>query len=305
VYIKQEIIHSSNHSDVFYIQNSETIKRRFMTYDEFKTIAESDPYRLQDSINNNITEYFWSTISNNLPLYVPNIDESLFAKKENVFNMTNLPSLLKYYPKPIQGIIKAYILLNPFFLGVTTPYLHMGMWSSSVGIHIDEHDLISLNYLHHGAPKIWYIIHPTCYSKFEELVNKLKLFSDITSSCLSPLQHKSLLIKPSFLHIHSIEYYQIEQKLNELVVIFPGTYHFYFDTGFNLSETIKYALPSWLQFQRRSPRLCSCSISSSTIMVNRRFFTEEILNKFQQEYLTSPSPTCIDLSTGKSKQNIN
>ena len=183
LYIKQEIIRSSNHSDVFYIQNSETIKRRFMTYDEFKTIAESDPYRLQDSINNNITEYFWSTISNNLPLYVPNIDESLFAKKENVFNMTNLPSLLKYYPKPIQGIIKAYILLNPFFifLGVTTPYLHMGMWSSSVGIHIDEHDLISLNYLHHGAPKIWYIIHPSSYSKFEELVNKLKLFSDISS----------------------------------------------------------------------------------------------------------------------------
>ena len=116
MYIKQEIIRSSNHSDVFYIQNSETIKRRFMNYDEFKTIAESDLYRLQDSINNNITEYFWSTISNTLPLYVPNIDESLFAKRENVFNMTNLPSLLKYYPKSIPGIIKAYILLNSFFV---------------------------------------------------------------------------------------------------------------------------------------------------------------------------------------------
>jgi hypothetical protein len=178
----------------------------------------------------------------------------------------------------------------------------MGMWSSSVGLHIDEHDLISLNYLHHGAPKIWYIIHPSSYSKLEELVNKLKLFSDISSSCLSPLQHKSLLIKPSFLRLHSIEYYQIEQKLNELVVIFPGTYHFYFDTGFNLSETVKYALPSWLQFQRRSPRLCSCSISSSVMVnLNRRFFTTDILNKFQEEYLTTTSPTCIDLSTGNSK----
>ena len=176
------------------------------------------------------------------------------------------------------------------------------MWSSSVGLHIDEHDLISLNYLHHGAPKIWYIIHPSSYSKLEELVNKFKLFSDISSSCLSPLQHKSLLIKPSFLHLHSIEFYQIEQKINELVVIFPGIYHFYFDTGFNLSETVKYALPSWLQFQRRSPRLCSCSISSSILInLNRRFFTIDILNKFQEEYLTSISPTCIDLSTGNSK----
>jgi hypothetical protein len=173
------------------------------------------------------------------------------------------------------------------------------MWSSCVGIHIDEYDLISLNYLHYGAPKIWYIIHPSSYSKFEELVNKLKLFSDISSSCLSPLQHKTLLIKPSFLNLYSIEYYQIEQKLNELIIIFPGIYHFYFDTGFNLSETIKYGLPSWLEFQRRSPRLCSCIITSSIINnLNRRFFTIDIIKKFQDEYLISTSPTCIDLSIG-------
>ncbi|CAF2978239.1 unnamed protein product [Rotaria sp. Silwood2] len=283
MYVKQEIIRSSHQSDVFYIQSSETLKRRFMTYDEFKTIAESDTYRLEDTVNGNIMDYFWSIISNNVSLCVPNIDDSLFAKRENIFNMTNLPSLLKYYPKRMPG--------------VTTSSLHMGMWSSAVGIHIDEYDLISFNYLHHGAPKIWYIIHPSCYSKFEELVNKLKVFSDISSSCLSPLQHKSLLIKPSFLQMHSIEYYQVEQKPNELMIIFPGIYHFYFDTGFNLSETVKYALPSWLEFQRRSPRLCSCTISSSIFdNLNRRFFTNDILDQFQKEYLTSQSSTCIDLS---------
>ncbi|CAF1069086.1 unnamed protein product [Rotaria sordida] len=294
MYIKQEIIRSSHQPDVFYIQNSETPKRRFMTYEEFKTIAESDTYRLEDTVNSNIMDYFWSTISNSVSLYVPNIDDSLFTKRETSFNMANLASLLKYYPKRIPG--------------VTTSVLHMGMWSSAVGTHIDEYDLISLNYLHHGSPKIWYIIHPSCYTKFEELVNKLKLFSDISSSCcLSPLQHKTLLIKPSFLHIHSIEYYQIEQKLNELIVIFPGTYHFYFDTGFNLSETVKYALPSFLQFQRRSPRLCSCTISSSSIFVNinRRFFTNDILNQFQKEYLTSTSSTCIDLSIDDDNNNNN
>lgn len=175
----------------------------------------------------------------------------------------------------------------------------MGMWSSAVGLHIDDHDLISLNYLHHGAPKIWYIIHPSSYTKLEELVNELKLFSDIASSCLSPLQHKSLLINPSFLQRHSIDYYQIEQKLNELVIVFPGTYHFYFDTGFNLSETVKYALPSWLQFQRRSPRLCSCSVSSASLInLHRRFFTNDILKRFEEEHLRSTAPTCIDLSKG-------
>lgn len=248
-------------------------------------------YRLKDTISVNITEYFWTTISNNISLSVSNIDDSLFSLRENIFNMSNLSSLLKYYPKTIAGI--------------TTPYLHFGMWSTSVGIHIDEHDLMSFNYLHYGAPKIWYIISPSSYSKLEEIVNKLKLFSDLSLSCLSPLQHKNLLLKPSFLQLHSIEFYKIEQKLNELVIIFPGVYHFYFDTGFNLSETVKYALPSWLEFQRRSPRLCSCSLSSLTENLNRRFFTHEILEKFRQECLITKSTTYIDLSLGKnSSKNI-
>jgi len=105
-YIKQEIIRSSHQSDVFYIQNTEISKRRSITYEEFKTIAESDTYRLKDTINNNISDYFWSIISNNISLCVPNIDNSLFSKREKIFNMENLPSLLKYYPKSIPGIFQ-------------------------------------------------------------------------------------------------------------------------------------------------------------------------------------------------------
>jgi hypothetical protein len=109
LYIKQEIIRSSHQSNVFYIENSEISKRRSMTYEEFKIIAESNTYRLKDTINNTITDYFWSTISNNISLYVPNIDDSLFSKRENIFNMNNLASLLKYYPKTIPGIFLSII----------------------------------------------------------------------------------------------------------------------------------------------------------------------------------------------------
>jgi hypothetical protein len=35
--------------------------------------------------------------------------------------------------------------------------------------------------------------------------------------------------------------------------------------------------------------------------LNRRFFTNEILKKFQDKYLMSTSTTCIDLSLGKLK----
>ena len=107
--IKQTIVRSSRQSNVFYIQNCETTKRRFMTYEECRNIAESDSYRLKDSINENFSDYFWSTITNNNSLYISNIDESLFAKREKIFNMSQLPSLLTYYPKSIPGKIVYYI----------------------------------------------------------------------------------------------------------------------------------------------------------------------------------------------------
>lgn len=103
VYMKQEIRPSKQQSNVFYIENSPVEKRRAMTYDEFKTLAESDACRLSDSITNPIPDYFWSTLSHRTSLFVPNIDESLFNKRENIFNMSNLPSLLRYYPQTIPG----------------------------------------------------------------------------------------------------------------------------------------------------------------------------------------------------------
>lgn len=106
MYIKQEKIRSCHQSDVFYIQNLATPKRRSMTYEEFKIIAESDKYRLKDTVSNNFMDYFWSTIANHVSLYVPNIEESLFSKRESVFNMANLASLLKYYPKRIPGMVE-------------------------------------------------------------------------------------------------------------------------------------------------------------------------------------------------------
>lgn len=102
-YIKQEIIRSKHHSDVFYIRNTSVAKRRPISYGEFRTTAESDGYRLKDSVSQRVTDYFWSNLTENISLSIPNIDDSLFAKRESVFNMNQLASLLKYYPETIPG----------------------------------------------------------------------------------------------------------------------------------------------------------------------------------------------------------
>ena len=103
LYVKQKIIRSSHLTEVFYIQNTEIIKRRVMSYEDFKTLAESDTYRLNDAADDKITEHFWSTLPHSKPLCVPNIEDSLFAKRETIFNMAHLPSLLSYYPNAISG----------------------------------------------------------------------------------------------------------------------------------------------------------------------------------------------------------
>ena len=102
-YLKQEIFRSKCHPDVFYIRNTSLAKRRPITYGEFQNIAESDTYRLNDSVNQRLTDYFWSNLTESIALSVPNIDDSLFAKRESIFNMNHLASLLKYYPQTIPG----------------------------------------------------------------------------------------------------------------------------------------------------------------------------------------------------------
>ena len=103
VFLEQKITACSHQSNVFYIEHKELTNRRILNYDNFKDLAESPTFRLGDTENSNMIEQFWSSLTKSKPLLAPCIDCSLFSNEENVFNMANLPSLLKYYPNRIRG----------------------------------------------------------------------------------------------------------------------------------------------------------------------------------------------------------
>jgi hypothetical protein len=123
--------------------------------------------------------------------------------------------------------------------GVTSAYLYFGMWASVFCAHTEDINLLSINYLHAGAPKYWYAISPDDSGRFESLMTSL--FSHQSANCKEFLRHKRSLVSPSILTKAGIEYTTMVQRAGEIMITYPGSYHFGFNTGFNIAESTNFA----------------------------------------------------------------
>ena len=52
---------------------------------------------------------------------------------------------------------------------MTRSMLYFGSWRSMFGWHTEDMDLFSINFLHTGAPKLWYGIPVAQAERFENL----------------------------------------------------------------------------------------------------------------------------------------
>ncbi|CAF1367415.1 unnamed protein product [Adineta steineri] len=139
--------------------------------------------------------------------------------------------------------------------------------------------------MHEGSSKFWYIVPSSHADQLEQCLRDVDTLD--TSHCQASLQHKTLFPNPVELaQLHNIPVYRIEQCPNEIIVIFPRAYNWGFDGGFNVTESINFALPSWIPFGR-SVRSCLCQQVGNPVELYMDPFTKENVLTYTQTHLNS------------------
>ncbi|CAH9147452.1 unnamed protein product [Cuscuta epithymum] len=170
------------------------------------------------------------------------LDMKYVSSGWNLNNFPRLPgSLLSYESSDISGVL--------------VPWLYLGMCFSSFCWHVEDHHLYSLNYMHWGAPKMWYGIPGAEALKLEAAMRKHlpDLFDEQPD-----LLHKLVTqLSPSILKSEGVPVYRCVQNSGEFVLTFPRAYHAGFNCGFNCAEAVNVAPVDWLPHGQNAIELYS------------------------------------------------
>ncbi|EJT98514.1 JmjC-domain-containing protein [Dacryopinax primogenitus] len=194
---------------------------------------------------------FWRSIGNggSPAWYGADLKGSLFTDETTFWNVASLPN-------PLSRLLGTTGRKLP---GVNTPYLYFGMWRAAFAWHVEDMDLCSINYIHFGAPKLWWAIPSEKAKAFERTMKGY--FPGDAKTCPQFLRHKSFLVSPTILANNSCRPNVLVQHQGEFVITFPQGYHAGFNLGFNCAESTNFALDGWEEVVRKAG-WCKCEKDS-------------------------------------------
>ncbi|KAG7228899.1 hypothetical protein INR49_008677 [Caranx melampygus] len=222
------------------------IQKKPMTVHEFRKTSNLDKFcnpRYADF--DELERKFWKNLTFNPPLYGADVSGTLYDPDVTEWNIGRLNTILDTVENESGIKIK----------GVNTPYLYFGMWKSAFAWHTEDMDLYSINYLHFGEPKSWYVVPPEHGRRLERLAKGF--FPGNAQGCEAFLRHKMTLISPSILKKYGIPFEKVTQEAGQFIVTFPFGYHAGFNHGFNCAESTNFATQRWIDYGKQAT-LCSC-----------------------------------------------
>ncbi|KAL7425330.1 hypothetical protein ACHAXH_007854 [Discostella pseudostelligera] len=263
-----------------------------ITVSQFRTLA--DEYRKRqlgsefdvdqsDEVCDELARKFWRRLGPTMepPIYGADMEGTLFNKDAyacgwNVNRLESCLCLLRADVKDGEGGGGGDD--EEFHLpGVTSAYLYFGMWASAFAAHTEDMNLLSINYLHAGSPKYWYGIAREDSKRFESLAQSH--FVGRASECSEFLRHKRCLLSPAILRKAGIRFTTCVQRPGDAIITFPGSYHFGFNTGFNIAESTNFAVPEWIPLGMQAD-ICMCHPHSVRIQMDR---VKSLLESYEKD----------------------
>uniref|UniRef100_A0A7S0VNE7 JmjC domain-containing protein n=1 Tax=Polytomella parva TaxID=51329 RepID=A0A7S0VNE7_9CHLO len=212
---------------------------------------------VSDCVDSNLERAFWANITLNPPMYGADTILSFFDENLSYgWNLRDLGDLLRSRKVPNVP-------------GVTFPMTYFGMWRSFFGWHKEDADLYSVNYLHWGAPKVWYCVPPSSQARFDGMASSM--FPELARNCAAFVRHKDILITPAMLRTYGVRFSTIQQNAGEFVVLNAAAYHAGFNTGFNCAEAVNFALKQWIAVGKAAVP-CQCEALKDCVRISMSIF---------------------------------
>ncbi|CAF4082921.1 unnamed protein product [Adineta steineri] len=149
-----------------------------------------------------------------------------------------------------------------------------------------QQHLFSINYHHEGGAHHWYVIPTSQREILERIIHRHD-----STICID---HGKLFIDPLVLNKNRVRYHQIIQRPNEFVVLAANTLAQSFTDDPSWSESINFALPSWIEESHTyiSNPLCQCNIHQDSLqdIIDNPLFRHERI----QQYITMHLNTIDD-----------
>lgn len=218
-----------------------------------------------------LEQMYWKSLGYAEPMYGADMLGSLFLARTKSWNVSQLDNILDMMEEKLPGVNDAY--------------LYAGLWKSTFSWHLEDQDLYSINYLHFGAPKQWYSIPQRQNGKFYDLMKEI--FGEDYKNCPEFLRHKTFLASPLFLAKNGIQCNSVVHNQGEFMITYPYGYHAGFNYGYNLAESVNFALDDWFEYAEKTQK---CECISDSVGINFR----QIYCKFKGiEYVPQASEVTV------------